>query len=197
MIQLFFLFESTCLWFDQEENDPTQICVWIDFFLIRQRGKWPKLNLCLNQIVYDLTKMKIIWLEFVVESTWFWFDQEENDPNQNCVWIDLFLIWPRGKWSNPIFKKSTWFWLDQEENHLTQSCDWIALFLFRPRGKWSNLIESIFESYLEVNDDTQSVRGCISGEYVSFVSDDIFLHGWQAGTKSVSVCRIVGVCRSV
>ena len=58
MIQLKFVFKSTCFWSNQEANDPIQICV-------------------LNWIVSDWTERKMIQLEVVVESTCFWFDQEE------------------------------------------------------------------------------------------------------------------------
>ena len=42
-------------------------------------------------------------------------------------------------------------------------------------------MESIFGSYLEVDDDVLTVRGCSSGECDSFVSDDFLagVTGWR------------------
>ena len=39
IIWLGFVVESNGLWFDQEENDPTQSCGWIDLFMVQLRGK--------------------------------------------------------------------------------------------------------------------------------------------------------------
>ena len=47
----------------------------------------------------------------------------------------------------------------------------------RLRVKLPNLVVSTFESYLEVDDDVGSARGCSSEECDSFVSDDILLLG--------------------
>ena len=58
-------------------------------------------------------------------------------------------------------------------------------------------MEYISKSYLEVEYEVGSVRGCSSGEFDGFVSDDILLQGWQADTKNVFVFWIIGVCRSV
>ena len=39
MIQLKFVFKSTCFLFEQKRNYPTWIFVWIDLFFIQPRGK--------------------------------------------------------------------------------------------------------------------------------------------------------------
>ena len=70
-------------------------------------------------------------------------------------------------------------------------------WMFRPRVKWSDLMESIFESYLELDDDVWSARGCSSEECDRFVSDNIFLRGSQAEVKNVSICIIMRVWISV
>ena len=75
--------------FNQLVYDPTRIeMIWLKYDL--------------NQIASESNNRKTIQLGFVFESTWFWFYQEENDPSRICVWINLFLIWPRGKLSDSI-----------------------------------------------------------------------------------------------
>ena len=50
---------------------------------------------------------------------------------------------------------------------------------------------------IEVGDDVGSAHGCSSEEYDCFVSENIFIRGWQTGKKKVFLCRIIGLCRSI
>ena len=86
-----------CFWFSQEENYPTQIYVWTDLFLIWTRAKWSELRLCLNRIVSDSAKRKIIC---VVEFNCLWLYQEKNYLTWICGWINLCMIRPRGELSD-------------------------------------------------------------------------------------------------
>ena len=47
-------------------------------------------------------------------------------------------------------------------------------------------IKFVFESYFEMDDYVWGENGCISEDCASFVSDNIFLRGWQAGAKMSS-----------
>ena len=51
-------------------------------------------------------------------------------------------------------------------------------------------MKSIFEMYLEEENDVWTVRGCSSEQCDSFVSDKLFLSRWQAGSKKSSYVEL-------
>ena len=46
-------------------------------------------------------------------------------------------------------------------------------------------MKSIFEMYLEEENDVWTVRGCSSEQCDSFVLEYIFLRNWKAGAKNL------------
>ena len=114
MTQIEFVFESTCLRFDQEENYLTWICGWINLVLIWPRRKWSESKLCLNRLVSDLTKRKMIQPDFFK--------------------INLVLIRPRGKssdsklWLNCLVSVST-------KRKMIQ-LDWIYFWIVFRSERW-------------------------------------------------------------
>ena len=98
------------------------------------------------------------------------------------MWIDIYLL-----------RTSGWLKCSRNRNPnptLTQP----YAYIIKKVNIW---LKFLFESYFEVDDDVWDKRGCISDDCDSYVYDDNFLRGWQAGAKNVFGCRIVGLCRSV